>query len=156
MGDLYKEFSKDELLAVCNELDIDVNSRTTTRKLVAAAIEDMESNGVPDDDDISDVLWQFVDMAGLLDEEVEDTEIEEDDLTKTQIEIESGSVPDCFSWADRRDVACKRCAVVEACMSERVAVRESELPCFGRLYDRNDEQCNSCLEAGPCREITLN
>lgn len=70
MNDLYKEFAKEMLLALCDELGINISSEAITRKMVVAAMDDMKADGVPADDDISDVLLHYVDIALVEDAEI--------------------------------------------------------------------------------------
>lgn len=152
MADLLQQFSKPELIDICNELSIQHKGKTS-RKLVVAILDDLDNKGLPDDDEMSDDLWEFCDVAGYFDDELEeeDEEPEEDEEEPAEVTIENE--PDCFSFADERDPACGRCSLFDLCMTERKTIRKTELKCFGIFYNRHDENCQNCLEAGPCRLI---
>jgi len=155
---LYKLYNKDELLDICEELQLPKFSMKDTSKTLVSMIEaDFDENGIPPDDDCSDLLYNFIRDGGWADEEesdeVEEPEVEEEVKPVPEQPVEEVEMPDCFGWADERDKSCKICKVFDLCMTERIAIREQELPCFGLLYAVNDEQCMNCLEAGPCRLI---
>ena len=149
---LHKEYSKDELLQLCEQLDIPKFSMTDTSKALIDKInEDLDTNGVPTDEDCSDLLYNYLCDAGYIEGEEVDEEPELEQVIEVEPMLEN--LPDCYGFADDRDKACKICRVFAQCMEERTMIREQELPCFGKLFDANAEECGMCLEAGPCRLI---
>lgn len=58
--------------------------------------------------------------------------------------------PDCFTRAEERDPACRKCPVFKLCLEQRIKLRP---PCFGKLYQANHEECKACLERLPCSTV---
>jgi len=146
---LHKEFRKSELFDIADELDLDVEEGLRSLELSDLLVEDIETNGVPEPEECSDLMFEFLVVAGFVDEDGEIIEyVEEEEETE---EINYEEMPECFSLADDRDPACNRCKVFEICMKERIANRPK---CFGRLYSPNAEECKNCLEALYCKPIT--
>lgn len=152
---VYKEFSKPEIVKICEELDIVVEPDDTKKVLVDVILEDLDENGVPEDDEMSELLWQFVDYVYDDEEDEEPEEIEEtSEETPNRIELDVLAIDHhCFRFYEKRDPACGKCPIATVCEEERIRVRTEELECFGKLYSASDEDCKNCLEAGPCRKI---
>lgn len=156
---LYKDFTKPELIAICIELDVSYNTTDTSRTLVGLILDNLDNEGLPDDDDMSDPLWDFVDMAGYNDEEAEEVDEEVDEVEEDEEDdndgagVIEGEEPHCFSFAYERDPACGKCPVYDACNAERIAIRTNDMQCFGIMYSPTDENCSTCIEAGPCRAV---
>lgn len=84
-------------------------------------------------------------------EEAEEDEADWYEVLSDVVVVRGTEYPkyECWSMAEDRDSACRRCKVFQACSAERVKVRP---PCFGR-YMKGDEQCEVCLEALPCSQV---
>jgi len=65
------------------------------------------------------------------------------------IEIDA---PECFSYFDDRDPACRRCELKDYCVDEQTQERT---PCFGELYSPDSEECAGCLDASSCAEKSI-
>lgn len=153
MAELHSMYTKDELLTLCEELQVDkISMSDNTRKLVSKIIDNLNAEGVPEDDECSDLLYNF-----LIDSEfIDDPDAEEEEAQEEEPQlVEEITLPDCYGFADDRDKSCKICRVFTQCMNERIEIRQNELPCFGTLYDNTAEECKLCLEAGPCRTASL-
>lgn len=150
--ELQSQFTKPEILKIAEELEIDVNPSLGTARILEIVIRDIEANGVPELDDCSDLLGEFlvtaeyIDETGALISKQDTSEVEEE---ADEVEIDESRLPPCFSKADPRDPACMRCAVFDACMVSRIANRP---PCFGTFL-ATDDQCRICLEAADCKII---
>lgn len=144
--DLHELFKHDELLSMCAELNIGVYSASNTAlELVNIIIKDLDDNGVPAEDDCSDLLADFILDAGYEDD---DEEVGDDN-------VEVIEHPHCFGFADKRDPACKRCPLMALCMATRLRARDSELPCYGLEYEPTAPECSSCMERGACRQLVI-
>ncbi len=64
-------------------------------------------------------------------------------------EISKDDQPDCFSYYDGRESACRRCGVREQCAIEFEATRPE---CYG-LHPNEFEECTGCLDASQCVEF---
>lgn len=151
--DILKEFTKPELQKIADELEIETGN-ISSKKLIQLINADLTENGIPEEDDCSQLLEDYLYVAGFIDAGEEATESEPEAVEpEPQPEpiLDEAELPDCYKCADERDPSCKRCKVFDACMRERIAIREHELPCFGKLFDINAEECSHCLEAGPCK-----
>ena len=146
--ELIQLFTLVELNSILDELDIDFNS-TDTAAMINAIIADLKRYEPPYADDCSDLLYDFLVESGYA-EEVTDV-IDDGGVVNEEIDVEEVESPDCYSYADKRDPACKRCKLFDGCALARVTVRETELHCFGKKFDVRNEDCISCLEAGYCR-----
>lgn len=149
---ILKEFTKPELVKIANELEIDLPDKATSTRLIININADLTENGIPEEDDCSDLLEDFLWVAGFIaDDEDDETEEEVEEEPVPEPVVEESALPDCYGCADERDPSCKRCKVFTGCMAERVSIRERELECFGKLFDINAQECGHCLEAGPCK-----
>lgn len=63
-------------------------------------------------------------------------------------EIGKDTHPDCFSYYDGRESACRRCGVREQCAIEFEATRPE---CYG-VHPNEFEECADCLDASQCVE----
>jgi hypothetical protein len=148
---------------MCEDLDLDVDHGTSSKKLVTMLIDDIEENGIPDPDDCSPELEDFLYRAGFTDEHgdpldeyyedefedfQEDEEYEDEEESEEPVEVEV--LPQCFSFHSEKDPACRKCKVIEACKVKRLEI----LPeCFGKAFDKNDDNCKVCIENIHCREL---
>ena len=152
--DIYSQFSKKELIAVAQELEIKVAGSETTRSLAAVILKDLEENGIPENiGDISETLVELLQTAEFIDEEGNILEGEEESVAGPvvpDVKVEEVvEIPDwiCFSYADPRDPACNKCKLYDPCWNRRVALRPE---CFGKRYLASDAECQACIEATYC------
>lgn len=163
--DIQREFTKSEIIEIADELDLDFSSTIQTKTIVAEIMGDMQEHGVPHADDCSDLMFEFLIVAGITDEDgnlleqepIEDeggeTESEVEVVSLDELPVGEDELPDCYTYADPKDPACKRCKVQRWCMQERIANRPD---CFGRLFAKNNDDCHICLEAVYCQEASKN
>jgi len=148
MDNLLKQFSKEEILAVAQELGLKVKLSDRASLVLEMIQGDIEANGVPETDECSDLLFEFLFNADIIDEDGntvgEKEAIEESEETAVEVEVVK---PECFSFADRRDPACNRCRLLEECAIVRIRNRPA---CYGRLFDKGAEECKVCIEAPFC------
>jgi len=131
------QFSKPELLEVAKELDLESKSTDQARNIIRNIISDLDKQGIPDEEECSDLMYEFLVAAEFIEVEEE----EEPD------EVEPIKLPECFGFEDNKDPACGKCRVKDQCIKERTANRPE---CFGLLFSKNAEECRVCLEASFC------
>ena len=141
--EVMKDFSKEELLGISKELELGLRINTMARDIIQSVLDDLDENGVPEDEDCSDLLYDFLVATGYVEDDEEDMEGE---YAKGGNEGEIDE-PECFGWADKRDPACKKCSWLASCVKERVETRPE---CFGLLFDTTDPECGVCIEASSC------
>ena len=148
--EVHKVINKSRLIGIAGELDLDVSSMNV-RQIVLVIANDLEANGIPEDQDCSDELYDFLVDADYIDEDGNILEEQEgdDEVTDVEEEHEEEDVPECFTYAEQKDPACARCKLYDACYKERIASRPA---CFGIHWDMNSEECKICLEFGACRQ----
>jgi len=157
--ELYTQFKKVELVEVAKDLDIKIDPRRQSNRQISKEIlKDLEANGVPEVDDCSDLTNELLFVAGYIDEQgelIEEVDIEQDDEDE-EVEVVEEDLPEklppCFTFADERDPACKRCKVKIPCLEQRIINRP---PCFGRYYNKHAEECEGCMEAVNCKPLSL-
>lgn len=159
LASIYRQFDKDELLDIAGELGVVINERSPVARIIKALAADLEEEGVPEAEVSSDLMNEFLYVAGYIDEDGELIEVNEDEPEspdqeedETSDNTDSESVPNerpaCFSLADDRDPACNRCAVFQACLETRINRRPE---CFGVAYSEHAEECKICIERPFCR-----
>ena len=144
IDEVAKQFTKKELHAIAGELAVEVQLGTNSKALVDAIIKSLDTDGVPEFDDCSDTLAEFLLAAEYIDEEGNLLEEETDE----DVIEEEAVKPECFGYQDDRDPACERCKVLSACKKEKARTRPE---CFGVRYKVNDPECQICLEYGECK-----
>ena len=153
---LVRDFTKDEVISILNELDIfePDDMESNSRVLILKILKDIDDNGVPDvTTDLSDALMEFLVAAEIVDEEgnyIEEDEKSETEVnTKTEEESDSVAMPACWGMADipRVDPACKGCSIYEDCAEDRISKRPT---CYGLSY--NKHECNLCIENFNCQK----
>lgn len=170
ISNLMEQFNKKEILQMSEELGLDNSPSDSMSSVMEAIINDLEENGVPLAEDCSDLLNDFLYVAMFVDEdgnliEIEDIEDEEDEEQEEEEKIPKrfdtekedepdkepveDNLPECFSFHDERDPACRKCKVRELCREERVKMRPA---CFGKLFQKNNADCEVCLERTFCKE----
>jgi hypothetical protein len=153
LSELYSQFSKSELLQIAEELKIkNVQMETRSSVITKSVLDDLDSNGVPETSQCSDLMLEFLVAAEYVDEEGNLIEGEEGNDGENAREGEEKIVdlvayPECYSFADDRDPACNRCKVFELCTKERISRRPD---CFGKMYSESADECRLCIEAPFC------
>jgi hypothetical protein len=153
VSDLVKRFGKSMLLSMAEELEIaDISNSTHSFVLVQEIQKDLSNEGIPEDDEMSDDLYDFCIAAGLLDED--GNVIEEDTEDEEEEGGDIGELPDklpaCWGLADKTDTACSRCPIVDQCGEQRIKSRPR---CFGVMYDAGAEKCAGSEEREGCVEF---
>jgi hypothetical protein len=151
------------MLSIAAQLHIDVKGNPTSKGL-CEKISSILDKGIPELDEVSDVVFDFLEAGGWIDEEGNVLEI---NLAKTKQDEEEESyeinekepdepvvvedkLPQCYGFEDGRDPSCKRCKVKDTCMILRVANRPK---CFGKLYSEHEPECQVCIEMAACSEV---
>ena len=148
--DLRAGFVKSEILMVAKELGLKkVSAELNTKAIIELILNDIDENGVPEPKDSSDMMIEFLTSAEILDSD--GNIINEVESEPEQEDILPDKLPECFGFVDLRDPASKICSVQSHCMKRRTSNRP---PCFGLLFDKNDANCQECLEALACRPAT--
>lgn len=163
----WAEFSKEEIIAIAKELRLE--SKGSSHDLVHLIDADLRSQGVPPEEECTELLDDYLFSCGYIQEDgsvseewpvIQTVERNEEPTTvveghaviirEKEIQIGEKVFPKfhCFSLADSKDPACRKCKVMEVCLQERVKARP---PCFGN-YLATDEQCKVCIEALPCSQ----
>ncbi len=150
---LYKEFNKSEILEIAKELELKAKVTQSAKVMTNMILENLNAEGVPEK--CSELLDEFLyvaeyidDDGNLLEEEEEDEQIEDDSTQVEEAEVIIQE-PDCFTFADERDPACKRCKLVRECVVARIDNRPA---CFGQYFDDTSEECKVCIEAPLCSQ----
>ena len=150
---LYKEFNKSEIIKIAKELDLAVKVSQSAKVITNAILADINKEGVPDIDS-SELMDEFLYVAGYIDDDgnlkEEDDEQIEDVSTQVNEVEEVDQKPDCFTFADERDPACKKCKLVRECVVARIDNRPA---CFGQFFDDTAEECKVCIEAPLCSQV---
>jgi len=161
---LLQDFSKEELLAIAEELEIKLpkGMGTMARGIIQSVYANLDKEGVPDatfggslatdEDEVSELLFDFLLAAEYVDEDgniLEDDETEEKGGDAEEIEELPDDLPECFGYAEIKDPACRKCKIYNLCAIERIGTRPE---CFGVLFKLQDEECLSCIEANECQQ----
>lgn len=150
---LMREFSKSDLLNLAEDLDLLGDYNVGLRDLIKLLIDDIEINGIPEEDECSPLMDNFLLKAKFID--ADGNVLERDDTEEVEEEIEEIVKPDskqpqCWSMADARAPECRRCKVYDQCKVERDVLKP---PCYGKLFDAKDKECQRCIENSYCREL---
>lgn len=155
--DLAKRFGKSSLLAVAEELEIDISESTRVPDIVAAIRSDMETNGIIDGE-VSDVMYdvmiamEFIDQEGNIPEDqlAESKDLPEEEEPQDEAQTDR---PKCFGWGDpKHDPACARCKVGTACHEHTMSTTVRQLPCWGQ-YEADADECTLCILWRMCKEV---
>ncbi len=149
---LYKEFNKSEIIKVANELDVKAKVTQSAKIITNTILDNLNDEGVPEE--CSELMDEFLYVAGYIDDDgnlkEEDDEQIEDVSTQVNEVEEVDQKPDCFTFADERDPACKKCKLVRECVVARIDNRPA---CFGQFFDDTAEECKVCIEALLCSQV---
>jgi D-alanyl-D-alanine carboxypeptidase len=152
---LYKEFNKSEIIEIAKELELETKVTQSAKVMTNMILDDLNDEGVPEE--CSELMNEFLYVAGYIDDDGDLLEEEEDEQIEdvsTQVDEvkeaeEVDQKPDCFTFADERDPACKKCKLVRECVLARVDNRPL---CFGQFFDDTAEECKVCIEAPLCSQ----
>jgi len=149
--ELMRQFTKKELLELAEDLEVEVTEAQSSKSIIKILIADLDENGIPAEEDSSQLMDDFLVTAELID--VEDYE-EEETVTTTVVTTDSEdgaeARPQCFSFYSDKDPACKRCKISKSCSEIRLQI----LPeCYGKSFDKHSEECKVCIENITCREL---
>jgi hypothetical protein len=145
-------FKKDELRDITDELGVE-SDKLTVREMLLAISNNLEEEGIPEVEDCSDALFEFllnsmfIDDDGNILEQAQEVNVDEV-IPESEPEAPEENLPECFTHAEPRDPACARCIVYDECYVQRLILRPK---CFGKLFDVNAEECRNCLEFDACR-----
>jgi len=149
---LYKQFNKSEVIEIAGELELKTKVTQSAKVMTNMILDDLNDEGVPEE--CSELMNEFLYAAGYIDEDgdlIEEEEDEQIEDVSTQIEDveEVDQVPDCYTFADERDPACKKCKLVRECVLARI---DNRPVCFGQFFDDKVEECKACIEAPLCSQ----
>jgi hypothetical protein len=146
---LYRDFLKNELLSIAEQLELKITGDTTSKVLVKRIMADIEEHGVPEKDECSDLMLEFLIAAEVCDENgdlIEDAKEKVAEAEPVVPDVEK--MPECYGFEDDRDPACAQCKVMKMCSELRIKNRPA---CYGRYYAEHDENCAGCIEAPFCK-----
>lgn len=132
VADVMEDFSHDELKEIAEELGLRSSYKPET--LIKKISKHVEDKGIAED--CSELLEELVYVLGY---DIEDEEESEEEIEK---------IPECYTFADDRDPACRKCKLFAECKVER---EKNRPPCFGKLYDPDHPECQICIENQFCR-----
>jgi len=152
---LYKEFNKSEIIEVAKELELSTKVTQSAKVITNMVLDDLNDEGVPEE--CSELMDEFLYVAGyidddgnLLEEEEEDEQIEDVSTQVDEAKEVDQTPPGCYTFADERDPACKKCKLVRECVLARIDNRPL---CFGQFFDDTAEECKVCIEAPLCSQV---
>jgi hypothetical protein len=67
LKEIYSQFKKDELLQIAAELELKITPEVSTRQITQMVISNIEEDGVPEMEGISDTLAEFLHVCGFVD-----------------------------------------------------------------------------------------
>lgn len=157
---LIKDFTKKELISIAKELEFDNIPEQSSVVWVRCILDDVYLNGVPDFKDCSDALVEFLVASEIYDEKgkllVEETEevkpLSKEPKKQSKPVVTQGDdapKPECYSFWDGDDPACKRCKIVVLCKQAQIDNRPE---CYGVMFDTTMPECQDCIIAFMCQE----
>lgn len=157
-SELIKRFGKARLLDVAKELMLPITASTHSWKIIDAITNDLDENGVPAEEDLSDDLFDFlvaisyINEEGAIIEDIEEEPYEEDEQEGDDSVVLPSKLPKCWGQGDEGNPACKKCPILERCWNKRLKERKTRV-CFGLVYDKESEDCKLCVEWKYCGPI---
>jgi hypothetical protein len=148
--EIYSVISKKEVLTVARELGLEVESSDRTQVVIELILDDLNENGVPENDDMSEEMKKFLITAKIIDKDGELISEEQTKEEDAKEEEEEEKLPECFGMADEYDPACKKCKVLQKCKKQR---EDNTPPCFGKLFEQGANECSICIENVRCRKV---
>lgn len=158
--EITRSFGKQVLFDICQELGVQYTLSMHVWDVAQAILNDLDENGVPLDDAVSDDLFEFMVYAKyiredgtlieFIDDDAEPEEQSEED--EEEEEEEPDEMPECYGWGDPEgDRNCARCPIQDSCVAERDRTIE-DMPCFGVLYEQDHPDCMDCTIWRLCKE----
>jgi hypothetical protein len=121
--------------------------------LVKSIMKNLEEEGVPEFDQCSDLLAEYLIAAEIIDEHGNLIDGEEGNAKSEDVTVSHDNLPKCYGFEDGdRDPACKKCKVQVMCRQARIEARPA---CFGKLFEEHDENCLACIEAPNCKIVKM-
>lgn len=141
--DVIRQFTKQEVLRVAEELGIQVEEGERSSAIVERLITVDPTTLVGK---VSELMYEFLVTAEVIDEKGNVIIKEVKPLQEEQIK------QPCFAYADKRDPACQKCKIYDACAKQRIATRPR---CYGMvdIFDRRNEECTLCIEMAGCAKL---
>ena len=148
--DIYSELDKKQILKIAEDLEIpNISPSDRVAVVIETILSDVEINGIPMTEDMSEDMMKFFVLARMIDE---DGNLLGEETGQEKVEQElPEKLPDCFGMADPSDPACKHCRVLNKCIEER---KKRKPQCFGKLYMQNADECQICIEQFECKKIS--
>lgn len=145
--DIVEQFSTSELVVIAEYLGLAPISKWGPRKLVDVIRLHLRQQGLPSlDKEHSELVEDFLYVDGWIGEQITNhTSTLGEYLASLGKSMDD--LPECWSFADDADPACKKCGVYAWCAEHRI---QNLPPCFAKLYDAGEEECMACLEAPFC------
>ena len=148
---LYKEFNKSEIIDVAKELELSTKVTQSAKVITNMILDDLNDEGVPEE--CSELMDEFLYVAGYIDDDGNLKEEDDEQIEDVSTQVGEAEViiqePDCYTFADERDPACKKCKLVRECVLARV---DNRPVCFGQFFDDTSEECKVCIEAPLCSQ----
>ena len=154
-SDVAREFGKQELLSICKELKIQVDEGEHIYRLVSILWQDLDDQGVPVSDDVSDLLYEFLLFCKYYDQGGKIIEVVEEDEPEIEIATvdDDGDLPECFGWGEPKyNPNCKRCVLREECVERRDTPTEENICFIEGLYDPESPTCAKCCVFRTCKD----
>jgi len=154
---LADEFSKGELIMVAEAFGLSPTSDWGARRIAEVVLERIRKDGLKDKAQqprakelVDDFLYiAFGDQIPEGPSEKKSRGAGKPADVKPEPVATTETNPDCYSYADDQDPACKKCKLYSGCAQERIA---NLPPCFGKKYDPKDQECRECFEGIFCRQ----
>lgn len=145
--DVLRQFKKAELLEVSRDLGLKIPMTDRASDILQAIDADLREKGVPEFNDASDLIAEFLVTAEFCDER--------GNLVTNKPQPKGGksqeeSKPKCYAYYDLsgHDPACRKCSSKVTCEAATKAARP---PCFGLSFDAQADECRVCILSNLCR-----
>jgi|WetSurSiteA1Bulk_404760.scaffolds.fasta_scaffold91936_2 hypothetical protein len=147
--DIVSQFSKTEVRKIASIMGLQTAKEDRSLAILDAIFSTIADVGVDqilvvDSEADGELLMQFLAVAEVLNEDGEQIDFLEQEVSESEL-------PDCYGAGDDRDVACRTCRVLRSCLEKRKENRLA-MPCFGKEFEGNSEDCLLCIEASLCKE----
>ena len=154
-SEVAREFGKVEVLEICQEMEISIDSNWHVYDLVKAIFSDIESNGVPVQEDVSDLLWEFLVFCSYYDDDgrvIDPPHDAPDPIAEVSKLVEKP--PQCLGWGEPEyNPNCRICKLKDLCVAQREK-QFATVSCFGHLYNPDNPQCQECTVFRTCKDRT--
>jgi hypothetical protein len=154
---LIKDFSKKELISCAKELGFKSIPEMSSIAWVRSILDDVYLNGVFDFKDCSDLLAEFLVAAEIytdkgvllvVEDKVSNNKPKKQSKPVVKTASDDAPKPECYSFWDTEDPACKRCKIVVLCKQAQINNRPE---CFGKQFDEKAPECQECIIAFMCQ-----